>query len=370
MRATITELEILRDVAEALNRSRDLDSAMQVVLDKVSARFDLPTGWIWLLDASGGAWVAASRNLPPALADDPEALLGTCWCLDSFRNGKLSASTNVTVIHCSRLKDRVCGTGGLQYHQSVPVRGDGGQRVGLLNVASADWRELSEEELRILVTIGDMLGLAVERARHAQEASELAAVHERNRIAREIHDTIAQHLVGAALQLESAQANLELERAGKAEEAIGRALELVRSSLDDARRSVLDLRAAPLEGRTLTEAVAELAVDGVHVTTTGVGTLSARVELAVYRIAREAVNNARAHAGGAQVHVALVRQEGELLLTVLDEGVGFDAAAVASGRFGLIGMRERANLVGARLRIESTVGTGTRVSLRVPLEAT
>jgi two-component system, NarL family, sensor kinase len=371
MHATITELEILRDVAEALNRTSDLDDAMGVVLERVSARFGLPTGWIWLLDASGEAWVAAARNLPPALADDPRALLGNCWCLDSFRNGKLSSSTNVTAVHCTRLKDLVQGTAGLEYHQSVPVRGDGGERVGLLNVASPDWRELSEDELRILVTIGDMLGLAVQRAQNAEEASQLAAVQERNRIAREIHDTIAQSLVGAALQLESAEANLEVEgRQDRAQKAVGRALELVRSSLEDARRSVLNLRAAPLEGLGLCEALLALADDDVDVSATGVGTLAPRVELGVYRVAQEAVHNARAHAEATRVHVELVRAGSELTLTVEDDGAGFDAGAVAPERFGLVGMRERAHLLGGTLDLRSAPGRGTRVTLCVPVGET
>ena len=366
MNATIAELQILREVAEALNRTSSLDVALNVVLEKVGTRFDLPTAWIWLLDADGKAWVAAARNLPPALADDPHGLTGPCWCLDSYRTGKLAASTNVTVVHCSRLKDLVCGTAGLQYHQSVPVRGDGGRRVGLLNVASPDWREVGGDELRLLVTIGDMLGLAVERSQRAREAADVGAVRERNRIAREMHDTIAQSLVGAALQLESAEVNLA--RPGhqdRARQAVGRALELVRSSLEDARRSVLDLRAAPLEGRSLTAALSELAGDAAF-HSTGVGSVSARIELGVYRVAQEALTNARAHAHATQIAVHLTRHERELVLVVEDDGVGFDTPP--PGRFGLVGMGERARLLGGSIAVESAPGRGTCVRLAVPLE--
>lgn len=370
MHATIEELQILREVAEALNRESDLDAAMDVALARISERFGLPTAWIWLLDEGGEAWVAAERNLPPALADDPAALQGNCWCLDSFRTGKLADSTNVTVVHCTRLKDLISGTAGLQYHQSVPVRGDGGRRVGLLNVASSDWRELDADELRLLVTLGDMLGLAVERSRRAREASEVAAVQERNRIAREIHDTIAQTLVGASLQLESAQVHLETPgREGRAAEAVAKALDLVRSSLEDARRSVLDLRAAPLEGRTLAEALAALADNDavLEVTTTGVGHLPRRVELALYRIAGEAVANARAHCEAARIQVSLTRHQDTLQLSVMDDGEGFDDTKVPVDRFGLTGMRERARLLGGEFVLTSEPGAGTAITVRVPL---
>jgi hypothetical protein len=128
-----------------------------------------------------------------------------------------------------------------------------------MNLASAEWRQLSPDELRILRTIGDMLGIAIERARLIEGSLEAGAIEERNRIAREIHDTLAQGLSATALHLEAAEALLEggadLERARA---AVHQALQVTRQSLGEARRSVFDLRAGPLEGRRLAVALAEL----------------------------------------------------------------------------------------------------------------
>ncbi len=97
------------------------------------------------------------------------------------------------VVTCSRLKNLVDGTDGLRYHASIPLYAHGKQ-LGVLNVASTDWRELSQEDLQLLYTVGDLLGIAVERARLFARSAHLGALEERNRLARELHDTLAQGL--------------------------------------------------------------------------------------------------------------------------------------------------------------------------------
>src|SRR5439155_15072077 len=133
----------------------------------------------------------------------PRRMTGSCYCLDTYRKGDLQGAANVNVVACSRLEALVDGTNGLAYHASVPLYAHG-KRVGVLNVASPDWRELSAEELRILYTVGDLLSIAVERARLFAKSTQLGAAEERNRLAREIHDTLAQGLSAISLQLETA----------------------------------------------------------------------------------------------------------------------------------------------------------------------
>lgn len=129
------------------------------------------------------------------------------------------------------------GTDGLRYHASFPLYAHG-KELGVLNVASPDWRELSPEDLRLLYSVGDLLSIAVERARLFACSAHLGAVEERNRLAREIQDTLAQGLSAIALNLETADALLEgeadPERVGR---AVRQALALTRASLDEARRS-------------------------------------------------------------------------------------------------------------------------------------
>ena len=181
------ELVILNAISEALNRSVDLDQSLHTTLAKVAELLDLRTGWVFLLDEdSGEPYLAAAQNLPPGLASDPRRMEGVCYCLRTYQAGDLRGAANVNVVTCSRLGGLVDGTGGLRFHASIPLYAQG-KRLGLLNVASADWRELSPEELRLLYTVGDLLSIAVERARLFVRSVQLGAAEERNRLARELH---------------------------------------------------------------------------------------------------------------------------------------------------------------------------------------
>ncbi len=416
------ELQILNAIARALNAEASLGPALETALARVAELLELETGWVWLLDSpegcspgsesepsdsdedesnaqapSGSAWLAAARALPPALAEHPERMAGGCYCLDTFRQGDLAGAANVNVVTCSRLKWLTGGTRGLRYHASVPIRA-GDRQLGILNVASPDWRELSGEDLRLLRTVGDMLGVAIERARLFEQSTHLGALEERNRLAREIHDTLAQSLAAIAMQIETADALLEdgmnravsegqeadsrpvseaaQERTRRAREALGRALDASRASLEDARRSVLDLRAAPLEGRGLGEALTELARE--RATRLGLAldldigelpsTLAPRLEVGLYRLAQEALTNVGRHAKARRLRVALTADPRELKLAIEDDGRGFVLDPPPDHGFGLRGMRERARLLGGRLTLESRPGDGTRVEARVPLE--
>jgi two-component system NarL family sensor kinase len=342
------ELSVLNEIARALNRSVELGEALGFTLSQVAELLGLRTAWIWLLDdSSPEPYLAAARNLPPALADNPRRMdgAGYCYCLDTYKKGDLEGAANVNVLTCTRLDGLVDGTGGLRYHASIPLYA-GEKKLGVMNVASPQWRGLSTEDLQLLSTIGDLLAIAVERARLFDRSARLGAVEERNRLAREIHDTLAQGLTATGLQLESAEALLDDESgAERAREPLRRALSLTRSNLDEARRSVLDLRAAPLEGRSLPEALKTL----------------------VDRVCQEALTNVARHAGANRVTVRLVVTPDEVRLVVQDDGRGFDPSCVGKGRHGIVGMRERVGMIGGSLEVDGVPDGGTRLEVRVPL---
>jgi len=371
------ELTILNATAQALNRSVDLDQALGAALAQVAELLDLRTGWIWLLHGeTGNSYLAAAQNLPPALADNPHRMEGSCYCLDTYQAGDLDGAANINVLTCSRLWGLVDGTEGLRYHASIPLYAHEKQ-LGVLNVASADWRELSPEDLRLLHTVGDLLSIAIERARLFARSVQLGAAEERNRLAREIHDTLAQGLTAIALHLETADALLETTAdPEQVQEAVRRALTTTRASLEEARRSVLDLRAAPLEGRSLGEALAGLGKDWeaqarVPLEFEMVGgqrPLPLRLEVGLYRVAQEALTNVARHAGARHATLRLVTTPDQVRLTIEDDGRGFDPSRVPRGRYGLVGLSERAKLLGGVLRLESSPGAGTRVEVLVPLD--
>jgi len=387
------ELTILNVVAQTLNRSVSLETALHATLARAADLLNLHAGWIWLLnEESGEHYLAAAQNLPPALSGDPRQMEGWCRCVEAYLEGGLEQAENIDVITCSRLQGLAQGTDGLRYHASVPLHAYGRQ-IGILNVASADWCELSGEDLSLLYTIGDMLGIAVERARLYARSAELGAVAERNRLAREIHDTLAQGLSAIALQLETADALLDnaagnlgaggpsagADQREGARRAVQQALALARANLDEARRSVLDLRAAPLEGRSLAVALAELAREATAqsggqtpVTLAAVGgsrPLPVSVEVGLYRVAQEAVANALRHGHAARVQITLTATPSFVRLLVEDDGQGFDPHQSPPNRYGLAGMNERMGLLGGNLHVRSAPGMGTQIEATAPLAA-
>jgi two-component system NarL family sensor kinase len=374
------ELSILNAIAEALNRAVDLREALRGALAQVAELLGLRTGWVWLLDEeTGEPELAAAQYLPPALRDEPERMRGSCYCLDSFRAGDMQGAANVNVVECTRLYRLVEGTEGLHYHASIPLYA-GRKRLGVLNVAGADWRELTADELQLLYTIGYQIGIAVERARLHARAALLAAAEERARLARELHDSLAQSLTAISLQLEAADA-LAGQGDPRAHAQVREALRLTRDALQETRRVVHDLRAGALQDRPLPEALRELGAAysrtyglRVHVTRTGpAGRLTPHLEGGLFRIAQEALNNIVRHARARHAWIRLAVAEDAVTLSVRDDGTGFDPRrlpdrAAAGEGFGLTGMRERARLLGGTLRIRSTPGVGTRVEVTAPLE--
>ncbi|HIZ98759.1 MAG TPA: sensor histidine kinase [Candidatus Janibacter merdipullorum] len=196
-------------------------------------------------------------------------------------------------------------------------------------------------------------------------AHEDGVAQERQRLAREIHDTIAQSLAGVVTQLEAAVGGERQERA----------LTLAREALREARRSVLDLAPEALEGTDLPAAL-EALVHGrqdegevrAEVTVTGSPVpLHPEVEATVLRVSQESLANVAKHARASRVGVTLSYGDDEVVLDVRDDGVGFDPEQPTAGSsFGLRGMRQRAERLAGVLTLESSPGDGTAVSLRLP----
>ena len=217
--------------------------------------------------------------------------------------------------------------------------------------------------------------LAVANKRLAQSAStleQLAASQERNRLARELHDTLAHSLSGVTVQLEAVQALWDVE-AANARRILDQALQSTRSGLTEARRALQSLRASPLEDLGLALAVSDLAESvaaranfklDLNVQN-HLENISPEVEQCVYRVVQEALTNVARHAEARSVRVVLVRENRELMLTIADDGHGFDPATVNGTHYGLRGLRERAEMVGGTLEVDSEPQTGTTVRLMI-----
>jgi signal transduction histidine kinase len=239
--------------------------------------------------------------------------------------------------------------------------------------------ELAEANQRLEEMIAENTGL---QAQLLTQARESGAGDERQRMAREIHDTLAQGLTGIITQLEAAQ---QTSHDAERERRIGNAKRLARDSLAEARRSVQALRPGALENSRLPEALADevarwsvtSGVAGEVETTGDARALHPEVEVTLLRVAQEALANVAKHAGASRAGVTLSYMEDVVSLDVRDDGAGFlppsgSAAPTASngnqaaGGFGLIAMRQRVDRLAGQLEIESEPGTGTAVSASLP----
>ena len=201
-------------------------------------------------------------------------------------------------------------------------------------------------------------------------------LEERARISRELHDTLAQDFVGISSQLNGVASVLR-DSPALAEERLALARRMAQHSLTEARRSIMDLRMSALDGRDLPSAIEYVARtitagSAIAVSYTGDGdgiVLDTDRQQHCVRIVQEAVANAVKHGRPSAIDVTLASHDGHAVLTVHDDGAGFDPAGVfasARGHFGLLGMRERARRMGGEVSVTSAVQKGTTVEVRVP----
>jgi signal transduction histidine kinase len=238
---------------------------------------------------------------------------------------------------------------------------------------------------RLEVTLRDLEESHVQLTAYAAQVAELSAEAERNRLARDIHDSLGHHLTAIAVQLEKAMAFRDRDGAA-ADQALADARSSARQALHDVRLSVRALRGDTPSARLcdmLADLVRQAAVGRprVSLTVTGEeGDISAAARTVLYRSAQEALTNAQRHSGAKEIAVAATFGDREARLVVADDGRGFDGGSVDNGAvdngvagrggFGLIGMRERAALAGGHARIDSRPGGGTTVTVTVPRGAT
>ena len=372
------ELEILNAIAQALNETNDVRSALERTLALVTDLVGLQSGWVWLLDPETNQFYsAASYRLPPYL-QEPIRMSGSwCICTEDLSSGDLMTK-NVDVIECSRLSPAVRGretalTAGLRFHASVPLRFQD-KPLGVMNVTGPQWRKLTKDELGLLSTIALQVGAMIERARLAESQARLARAEERTRVARELHDTLLQSLTAIALQLEGASRDSHAPPELRAK--LERSIESARASAADARRAIADLRASPSADKPLAQALSALARGFISETGVAVRVVAAsdlvldrQTETELYRIAQEALTNVGKHARAKSVTLTLRRVKNSVRLVVADDGVGMKSAKRDGDGQGLRGMTERAALIGGSLAVTSRRGGGTTVAAVVPLDA-
>ena len=207
---------------------------------------------------------------------------------------------------------------------------------------------------------------------YAAEVEDLTIAAERERMARELHDTLSQGLAGLILQLEAADAHLAGGRPEKARQIVQNTMESARATLADARRAIDNLRTGDdpgIEAVLQREAERFAAACGLpcEVSVDLPVALPAEWSAGLQRMAAEGLSNIARHAGATQASLTLRAQSGVLVFEMRDNGHGFDPAGVPEGHYGLIGMRERARLLGGTLEVQSRPGQGALLRFEGPL---
>jgi signal transduction histidine kinase len=252
---------------------------------------------------------------------------------------------------------------------------DGDEILGAIYLANPRGRDqFSADDERLLNVLAAHAAIALTNARLFEQGRELTLVQERQRIARELHDAVAQTLFSLRLTAQAAAAMIRRDP-DRAEAELDAVAELAAVATDELRQIVAELRPQELRNAGLTETLrARVALlDRVHgaavtFTAESVGALPQKIEETILRVAEEALHNALRHAQATQVSVALRGTPTGATLEITDDGSGFDTTGSggATNRLGLVSMRERSRAVRGSVTVRSSVGGGTSVTLTVP----
>ncbi|MEV7424002.1 GAF domain-containing sensor histidine kinase [Streptomyces sp. NPDC091212] len=261
----------------------------------------------------------------------------------------------------------------------VPVR-DGDATIAALFLANKRCPKphggcgFTEEDEELLTILAQHAAIALTNARLYERSRELTIVEERSRLAHELHDAVSQKLFSLRLTAQAAAALVDRDPA-RAKGELQQVAALAAEAADELRAAVVELRPAALDedGLVATLRTQIQVLDRAHsarVTfdSSGVRALPAAQEEALLRVAQEALHNALRHSGGERVDVTLARRGQGAVLSVTDNGAGFEPRTVrrAGRHLGLVSMRDRASGVGGRLRVRSAPGRGTTIEMEVP----
>jgi signal transduction histidine kinase len=249
--------------------------------------------------------------------------------------------------------------------------------TGLISIRFKQRRAFQREEIELTRALSHQAMLAMRLMRLTQQSRQTAVIAERNRMARDIHDTLAQGFTGVIMQLEAAKGATEQGNPAEVADRISRAGELARSSLEEARRSVRALRPRALRDARLSMALQDL----LKRMTEGTGLnadfkadgderrIPTEYEEGLLRITQESLTNTVKHANARIFNATLNVSEGKIQLQMVDDGRGFDPQAESDG-LGLIGMKERVDQMGGQFIIRSKPGVGTEILVVLKNETT
>ncbi len=308
------------------------------------------------LRETAGLWQAVRDRAPVYIADlDEDSPLARAW-------------------HAPQAAQQRMLAGAARSYLAVPMLVKG-EPVGILRLTHVEPGRFTAEHARIATAIANQAAIAAENARLYRQAQEVAVLEERQRLARDLHDSVSQALFGVALATHNALSNWD-KKPELARERVLSANRLAKTAQAEMRALIFELRPDQLATDGLvkalelqTTALVERGAFHVEISLGDEPSVPLPVKEAFYRIAQEAINNAVKHARPTRLSIRLTNGGGILSLEVRDDGRGFDPEALYPGHLGLRSMRERAHRVGAQLDISSQPAQGSRVFLAYEIAA-
>ncbi len=366
--------EAMRDIATLLTSTLDLKDVLNRILNNLGRVVLHDSALITMLE-DDHIWVARRRAVR-----DTQEIVAERQLQTDYRHYliKIMDTRQPVVVGNLQEDERVRETAiqaNVRAYVGVPVMLQE-EIIGFVNAFSEEPNTFDVHAAERLLAFAELAAIAIQNARLFERSQELAAIEVRQRLARELHDSVTQTLYTAQNMAESALRRWQKDPA-RAHDLMESVFQLTRTALAEMRILLLELRPAALSQvnlKTLFDQYLQPIVDRgqfeLKMAIDEVPPLPPDVQIALYRITQEALNNINKHALAKQVDVTIRNHETHLELQIQDDGGGFDVAEVEATSLGLNIMRERAEEIGATLNIHSQIGTGTRITVNWQKEAT
>jgi signal transduction histidine kinase len=377
-RQRAAELEALLDSSRAVASTLELEPLLSLVLEQVRRMADYAGAMVYA--AHNGRVIAVDLNDRTGGAAAPRVAFNAA---DGALDELLARCAEPRII-----ADADAAHGLARAFQGDPMRQHPGwsdrrswliipltakdRAVGLLALNHPEPNHFSDSQMKLVAAIAQQAAVAVENARLFEQSQRMAALEERQRLARELHDSLSQTLYGIALGCHTALTLLDRDR-DRVVQALDYTLALAGAGLTEMRALIFDLRPESLESEGLASALSKQAAavrvrNDIDVEVTLCGEPEARLDVkeTIYRIAQEALHNAVKHAQATRLILALSDESDALRIEITDNGIGFDPQASYAGHLGIRSMRERTSRLGGSVEISSQPGAGTRVVSRIP----
>jgi GAF domain-containing protein len=362
------ESEALSRADAKLFRSLDLETVLQALVDVTVDVIGVDKSLVATWDsASGVMTLRAARNLgEPAIRAIREMY---SRLLPRMDKPEVIVTEDPSQAHPE--EKPVVEAEGIQSFIQVPILSGAGSPLGFFSAAYTEAHRFEEREQRLLTALADRAAAAISNADLYERAQQAASLEERQRLARELHDSVSQALYGIALGARTARTLIDRNPA-EAAEPMDYVLSLAEAGMAEMRALIFELRPESLETEGLVAAITKQASALEARNNIGVRCELNEPELpiatkeAMYRIAQEAMTNIAKHAKATSVEISLGSVDSMVRLTVTDDGAGFDTGGEFPGHLGLRSMSERAEKAGGKLTIESSAGAGTTIRAEFP----